>query len=364
MPSNGINGNDNRITEQTSPPPVQRTSYSCRYCGGDLNLDNAVEYTGYYFHEGCMSNCHTCNEESDKGSMFYYDTHYYHNSDECFWGNHVQCSNCSIIYLKGFDMAECPCRRDIIINEYSYKPKPKFLKMENELEPCLYMGLELEVENYDCAFTNKQYVHKYLKPVKDIYVKHDGSLNSGFEIVTHPMTLDYHKKFNWKNFLDHLDIKGFKSDVESCGLHVHVNKSILNELEKTRLAIFINTQYQMCEKVARRSNEHYAKFKKMNRGMFKTYYNNENKYEALNWYPEQTVEFRMFKGTLDPECLYASLELVHSSIMFTKSVHSTLKLVKPEKAWERFCKYLKVHEETYQYLPKYLAKNNLLKIEV
>ena len=26
-----------------------------------------------------------------------------------------------------------------------------------------------------------------------IYCKHDGSLEDGFEIVTHPMTLDYHR---------------------------------------------------------------------------------------------------------------------------------------------------------------------------
>jgi len=35
------------------------------------------------------------------------------------------------------------------------------------------------------------------------YCKHDGSLNDGFEIVTHPMTLDYHlHRMPWEELLE------------------------------------------------------------------------------------------------------------------------------------------------------------------
>lgn len=35
-----------------------------------------------------------------------------------------------------------------------------------------------------------------------LYCKHDGSLDDGFEMVTHPMTLEYHmQKMPWKGVL-------------------------------------------------------------------------------------------------------------------------------------------------------------------
>lgn len=35
-----------------------------------------------------------------------------------------------------------------------------------------------------------------------IYIKHDGSLNDGMEIVTHPMTLDYHlNEMPWREVM-------------------------------------------------------------------------------------------------------------------------------------------------------------------
>ena len=38
--------------------------------------------------------------------------------------------------------------------------------------------------------------------LENLYCKHDGSLDDGFEMVTHPMTLDYHRKeMPWKKIL-------------------------------------------------------------------------------------------------------------------------------------------------------------------
>ena len=45
-----------------------------------------------------------------------------------------------------------------------------------------------------------------------IYCKHDGYLDSGFEIVTHPMTLDYHKdNLPWADMVDKLKRMGYLS---------------------------------------------------------------------------------------------------------------------------------------------------------
>lgn len=59
------------------------------------------------------------------------------------------------------------------IEDYSYKPIPNFCGD----------GLRYFEELLSIANAEGQ---------DHLYIKHDGSLDDGFELVTHPMTLDYH----------------------------------------------------------------------------------------------------------------------------------------------------------------------------
>lgn len=92
----------------------------------------------------------------------------------------------------------------------------------------LFMGIELEIDKggedsrnaetlLDCA--NGSCEH--------IYCKHDGSIDDGFEIVSHPMTLDYHTDImNWKEVFDTALLLDYRShQTSTCGLHIHVNRS-------------------------------------------------------------------------------------------------------------------------------------------
>ena len=66
-----------------------------------------------------------------------------------------------------------------------YKPKPVFYGQVTR-----FFGVELEVDDggEDC-----DYAEQLLSITgKRMYIKHDGSLDEGFEMVTHPMTLEYH----------------------------------------------------------------------------------------------------------------------------------------------------------------------------
>ena len=47
---------------------------------------------------------------------------------------------------------------------------------------------------------------------ENIYIKSDGSLEDGFEIVSHPMTLEYHtEEMNWKEVLREAVSMGYRS---------------------------------------------------------------------------------------------------------------------------------------------------------
>jgi DNA-directed RNA polymerase subunit RPC12/RpoP len=104
-------------------------------------------------------------------------------------GSNIYCGDCA------------PSR--IAIHDYGYKPAPKFYGSANSNAP--FMGVELEVDHgskcTDCART----LTKLNKPDVLLYCKHDGSLDEGVEIVTHPMTLEYHmNEMKWKDIISTL----------------------------------------------------------------------------------------------------------------------------------------------------------------
>lgn len=69
-----------------------------------------------------------------------------------------------------------------------------------------------------------------------IYIKCDGSLDDGMEIVTHPMTLDYHRNhMPWKEIMGEAISLGYKNHKSgTCGLHVHVNRETFGETREAQ----------------------------------------------------------------------------------------------------------------------------------
>ena len=71
----------------------------------------------------------------------------------------------------------------------------------------------------------------YVNDDEHIYIKYDGSLDDGFEIVSHPATLNYHlNDFPWEDILHYAVQMGYRShQTSTCGLHIHVNRLSLGE---------------------------------------------------------------------------------------------------------------------------------------
>ena len=110
------------------------------------------------------------------------------------------------------------------IHDYSYKPLPIFHAVDNDpdVDRFMFMGTELEVEDRECHNGGAQIVEDALGNL--VYCKHDGSLNNGFEIVTHPMTLAYVHQLDW-SFTEKLIQTGHRSwDTDTCGIHIHVDR--------------------------------------------------------------------------------------------------------------------------------------------
>lgn len=318
------------------------------------------------------------------------------------YGRVVQCATCgqsiwhNASQANGGDERYCErCYREIreqnrAINNYSFKPVPQFITVvpePKELADRLFHGVENEVElgddypddddgdddiEYDendepieqprrVQTTDRERLAQELKKLvnkkrKWIYIKSDGSLNNGFEVVTEPATVEAHLSLPWDKVCGFYHKNGIIADnTTTCGLHVHVNKSVLNEEAQIKLAYFVATQKSKMEKVARRPANNWAMYKDARTSLTQIH-KSGGKYEALNWSPVNTVEFRLFKGTVNQHIMLASVEFTQACILFTSSVSMDI-LKEHAKAWKAFVKFC--DERKYKHLRSYLVERGV-----
>jgi hypothetical protein len=187
----------------------------------------------------------------------------------------------------------------------------------------LHLGVELEVE-YSGDFRSGGREFKNVAEVfngkeKRAVLKDDGSLDNGFEAAVFPATLNYHKnEFNWPEVLDTLNSNDFKAE-GSCGLHIHASrKGITDEgLQKLVTFVYSPTNYNLMKHLARRVSSQWARLRGVNVTDGKL--NQGGRYYALNLFPTDTVEFRLFAATTSFEELMASLETVVALIEFANT---------------------------------------------
>jgi hypothetical protein len=249
-----------------------------------------------------------------------------------------------------------------VIHNYSYKPSPIFIIGDSSgktLSDSIFGGVEQEVECPSNPETlGGELLKRYTKKEQWCYLKHDGSISNGFELVTHPANLKGHYRLPWKELEEFYKAKGIRADdTTSCGLHIHTNKDVMDDDHQIRLAYFVNSQRDNMERVARRSASSWAKFKRANHPINTLHKSSGDKYEALNWMPPETVEFRLFKGTTSATIMLSSLEFVHACVMFT-SMLKLDDLKDRDKSWAKFIKY--ISNEEYKYLLAYFKTRGVV----
>ena len=154
----------------------------------------------------------------------------------------------------------------------------------------------------------------------------DGSLDDGIEIVSHPMTLDYHRnEMNWRDVLAKAVDLGYTShNAGSCGLHIHCSRDFFGsdteeqEISVGRIIYLTERFWNELVKFSRRTtgslNRWAAKYATISETVLETYQRAKDKdmgrYVAVNLTNYATIEFRLFRGTLRYETFMAALQLV------------------------------------------------------
>lgn len=170
--------------------------------------------------------------------------------EDCYDNHYERCTHCGTLihrrdtYYRGDDPYCYDCYHTLPaqgINDYYFKPEPIFYGTGKR-----YFGVELEVDEGGESDSNAERVLNIANSGRElIYCKHDGSLNDGFEIVTHPMTLDFHENnMPWAEIMEEAKKMGYLShQAETCGLHVHVNRTTFGNTESEQEAAIARVLY-------------------------------------------------------------------------------------------------------------------------
>lgn len=316
--------------------------------------------------EAEITSCDDCGTEVVIGE------HYRHNRD-------TLCSSC-------YDERNCTEENEEesnshseYISDHDYVPNYMFhndngRKSSQQVTigsmPKIYFGIEIETE----AISDEAYPDDGAELISNlcqglVYCKADGSLNNGFEIVTHPMSFGFVKNHtdNLWDGLNKLRRKGFRAwTTSTCGLHIHISRNaFLNEAHLHKFMWFIYGSDVTNASSAKRTahEKHIANIKqfagrdsqwsKFDRDAFLgTAYDGENehgnsnyvqpslaeiakgrtkkgnpispygdeRYLALNRNNRNTLELRFFRPSLRPETVQASIEFVQCLFDYTDQV--------------------------------------------
>lgn len=312
----------------------------CDFCGAefDLNEEGYDDRVRRVVLCGDCEDTHVicdhCNEYVDEDNVRELD-----NGDtvciDCLEhsGYFEQCDNCgtwmhedSAFHRHGYTYCEScheDLRRDYPICEYHYGPELEFF---GESRENLFFGIELEVDQLGRCDAEDDAYHIIKRMNQHVYCSEDGSLDSGFEIITHPHTYEEMRKLPWHDVCDYLEDNGYDNENETAGMHIHLSKSFFNhDFEMiTRFVLFFEKFKDFAKAYSRRSEcriDDWCQFCTDKPG---THIQNPSKNDVkhhllpynshgqcINIGNSNTVECRLFNSTTDADLILANLELVN-----------------------------------------------------
>jgi len=339
---------------------------TCHHCDGEFHPDD-VEYIGdgRYACEECRGQyeeCHGCSYIDHYDNMHAARGHYFCST--CHEDRFIDCYECGAQidmevdhYVEtGYGDILCEeCRysdEEDIIHEWDYKPRAEYYTFTKKTPDTLFMGIELETEfGPDCSVSS---VLDKLSGSSYYYLKHDGSLEYGVEIVSHPATFEWLvSEFdkNWKPVLN-LRTKGLKSYTPgTCGIHIHMSKSAFSPYHLYKFQKFFFTNKKFIQMIAQRDVQRWASLGEdaekylVAKAAGKT---TSDKYTAVNISGGPTVEIRIFRGSLKERSFKKNYEFCHALYKYTKQ-ESAMMLT-----GERFLAFVRENKKTYPNLLEFM----------
>lgn len=299
----------------------ERGYFRCANCGDIHSYDNSTRV--YTNDDNSQLWCNRCVE---------YNANYCDECDRYFDCRQVSVTDGRCEYCVPEEQIACDIRywsAPSGVRGYSYKPNPCFCMTEEQQAQytptdLVHFGFELEMEDHENYGENENDDADYLNEhLGFTYCKHDGSLDDGLELVSHPATLEYlmEKKEVFKEVFEEMTSRGYTSHNNgNCGLHVHMSLKPLiadNPYATDALIRIVDNLWDKLVRFSRRTDHQLDRWasRYSTKGIkfddiTKSVKRNCGRYMAVNMENTHTVEIRMFRGTLKVDTFFAVLQMV------------------------------------------------------
>lgn len=315
--------------------------------------------------------CIHCND-CGRYHQEYHDFGYCEGCDRCHLRPLcVDCEECGSYHHP----PACTPYEEPLIHSYSYRPDPRFLG-----DGPLYLGMELELEIGTGSWDSVSSVDGAAEAVQEVvgdyaYLKEDGSIDYGFELVTHPMSYAFlQDRFPMTNMMATLRDNGARSTRET-GIHVHVSRAgFTGQSHVYRWLKLLYRNEVQVSRIARRTS-HWGAFRpedrmlgkyfakgwpstgRLNpreerelvnrcRTMFGTSYYDVRRYSAVNVNTGHgTFEVRVFRSTTNPRKAMAALGLTHASVEYTRELTASDVCRNGGWEWSNFYSWVADHDQ-------------------
>lgn len=352
-----------------------RTCERCSTTGDVGNEEYHYVDCSEYWCQDCTDSyanwCDSCNEWTS-GYTSYIDDRNENFCESCTSDYATYCEDCDTYTIDGCDSCEDNIQ---VIHDYGYRPDPIFHSTDKEER--LYFGIEIEMESPQQDTYVLREAAEYastLEGTDHAYLKSDGSLNCGMELVTHPMSHSYyrHEASELWDVLETLRTK-YKMrawDASTCGLHIHISRTGFSG--GAHMHRFLNLVYSNEEffgRMAGRNSSRWAKFDDVVRkdwtgDKWKEYKSFKDKledngrtdrYSAVNTNNRHTLEMRIFKSSVNMDTVMSQISLAHASVEYTRRL-SVQDIKDGALSHERLIEYITANAELYPELTARLER--------
>lgn len=368
-----------RYTQDWCEECVNDHAFRCEHCGEWHHEDDACtvnvrdgRYGGTVEETWCEScrdedalQCEDCEEWYENNLIDTYDLWDGGTIDlceSCRYDNWYTCESCGNIvnqydvHCDDYGDDYCPdCWRERSFGEnvqcYHHTggayfflhdgEKVEYWRLDNEDAKRLFLGIELECEHNDSRARLADDIMEWFTN-DEFECKTDSSLGSeGLEIVSQPMEPMYHLSGDvWEKVVGFIREHGGRShDGGNCGLHIHLSRNYFKDHDavyrldrlfhhfKDEMLNFSRRDYWSAQHWCRIDDDedilcHEDIEERKQAWASKKRY--AGRYEAVNDCNANTVEIRLWRGTLNIDTLRATIELTTALAIVANSMSDKL----------------------------------------
>lgn len=283
----------------------EENTFTCAVCGGRDYDRNHNYVDDESVCEGCMNDSDSIGTCDHCGESHFRENLQYDEDDGVDY-----CESCY----------EDRCTRSPICT-YHHGPSLQFYGRGK-----YHMGVELEVDGGDSDDRDES-AAQVIEALDDhVYCSNDGSLNTGFEIISHPHTYEELIKVNWADAFQGLLAEGWRGhDTQTAGLHIHIGRGCFDSEDAiARFCTFFENNWAFVKRFSRRKPDSLQRWaaryftadseldvKRTAKEIKDISFNSGERYRAVNLCNRSTIEVRVFRSTLKLQTFLATLEFVH-----------------------------------------------------